>query len=191
MERRGDGLEGLSTALVLASPLNPGAEAVCVGHLTAGAEPPKRVLSVVFTGRPDQRVERWERHAGALPETFVVLSTQRSERSAEGAEVVMLDRPGDLTDIGVAITEHIAEWPDDGRGVFCLDSLTAQLQYVDTKQVYQFLHTLRGHLADRGVVGHVHMNPAAHDQETVETFETLFEAVVEVGEDGHTVRARQ
>ena len=191
MERRGEGLGGLSTALLLASPMDPGGEAVCVDHLTAGEEPPERVLSVVFTGRPDQRVERWERHAGTLPETFVVLSTQRSVRPAEGAEVVTLDRPGDLTDIGVAITERIAEWPDDGRGAFCLDSLTAQLQYVDEKQLYQFLHTLRDHLADRGVVGHVHMNPAAHDRETVETFETLFDAVIEVDEDGHTVTARR
>lgn len=191
MERRGDGLGGVSTALLLASPMDDGGEAVCVDHLTAGEEPPDRVLSVVFTGRPDQRVRSWERHAEALPETFVVLSTQQSGRTPEDAEVERLDRPGDLTDIGVAITEHVADWPRDGRGAFCLDSVTAQLQYVDSKQVYQFLNTLRGHLDDRGVVGHVHMNPAAHDQETVDTFKTLFEAVVEVDGEGHTVRARR
>lgn len=190
MDRRQDGLGDVRTALVLASPMDPEAEAVCVDHLTAGDPTPDRVLSVLFTRRPERRVESWERHAGGLPETFVVLSTQRPGESPDGAEVELLDRPGDLTDIGVAVTERLADWPEDGRTAFCLDSLTAQLQYVDEQQVYQFLHTLGGHLDDRDVGGHVHMNPAAHERETVDTFKALFDGVVEVREDGHTVTAR-
>lgn len=190
MDRRHDGLGDVRTALVLASPVDPGGEAACVDHLTAGDPTPDRALAVLFTRRPEHRVESWERHAGVLPETFVILSTQQSGRSPDGAEVELLDRPGDLTDIGVAVVEHLADWPVDGRTAFCLDSLTAQLQYVDEQQVYQFLNTLRSHLEDRDVVAHVHMNPAAHDRETVDTFETLFDAVVEVHEDGHTVTAR-
>lgn len=190
MDRREERLEDVGTALVLSSPLSPHGEATCVDHLTAGGESPERALSVVFTQRPEQRVESWKRHAGELPETFVVVATQEPTEPPDGVEVQMVDRPGDLTGIGVAVTGYLAEWPSTGLTAFCLHSLTAQLQYVDREQVYQFLHTLRGHLDDRDVVGHVHMNPAAHDEQTVDTFKTLFDAVVEVGEDGPSVTAR-
>lgn len=183
-------MDDTQTTLVLASPLEPASVEVCM-DLLAGDEPVERnVLNVLFTRRPDRRVENWRRHAGALPETFEILSSQPPATLPESVDVQTLGRPGDLTGVGVAITERLAGWDGDRPGTVCLHSATAQLQYATTDQVYQFLHTLTGHLADEDVGGHVHLNPAAHDEQTVHTFETLFDAVVEVAEDGPTVRTR-
>jgi len=187
MDRRPAGLEDVSTALVLASPMEPNGEAVCFEHLTAGGEPPAKALTVLFTDRPEHRAEQWRRHVGEFPETFVVLASQRPTTTPDGVEVELVDRPGDITGIGVAITEHLTSWPPADRTAFCLDSITAQLQYVEPGAAYQFLRTLTSHLADRNLVGHVHMNPAVHDRETIETFRTLFDGAIEVGEDGPTV----
>ena len=190
MGPRGDRLEDARTVLVLASPTDPDSVEVCM-DLLAGEEPGERnVLNVLFTRRPDRRVTNWHRHVGDLPGTFEVLSSQSPSSLPDSVDVESVDRPGDLTGIGVSITDRIADWEDRRSGSLCLHSATAQLQYASTEQVYQFLYTLCGYLADEGVDGHVHLNPNAHDEQTVDTLKTLFDAVVEVAEDGPRVRVR-
>lgn len=190
MDTLGGRLDDALTVLVLASPMEPAAVEVCMDLLSCDDPARGNVLNVLFTRRPDRRVASWERHVGALPETFEILSSQSPSGLPTDVDVQTVGRPGDLTKIGVSITERIAEWEDDQPRSVCLHSVTAQLQYASTEQVYQFLYTLFGHLVDEGIDGHVHMNPAAHDDQTVDTFKTLFDAVVEVGEDGPTVRTQ-
>lgn len=182
-------LDGTSTVLLLASPREAGAEAACFDLLSGSERPTRKVLNVLLTRRPRRRVGNWERHVGELPESFVILSSQHASEAPEAADVEPIGRPGNLTGIGVAITDRLAEWARDEPTAFCLHSATAQLQYADRERVYQFHHTLRGHLAERRTVGHVHMNPAVHDERTVETFRTLFDAVVEVDGEDATVTA--
>ena len=190
MDVLGGRLDDARTVLVLAPPLEPASAEVCMDLLSCEEPADQQVLNVLFTRRPDRRVENWERHVGELPETFEILSSQRPSALPESVDARTVGRPGDLTGIGVAITERLAGWDDDRPGSVCVHSATAQLQYATTDQVYQFLYTLAGHLGDEGVRGHVHLNPAAHDEQTVDTFETLFDAVVEVAEDGPTVRTQ-
>ena len=172
------------TALLLAGPFEDAGTAACFEHLASDGEPPRRMLNVLFTRRPGHRVENWRHHVGDLPEQFVVLGSQEPASEAPDVDVERLADPGDLTSTGVAITGQLAEWPADGRTGFCLHSATAQLQYSGREQVYQFLHTLRAHLEEHGAVGHVHLNPDAHDDRTVDTFKTLFDTVLEPGSDG-------
>lgn len=183
-----DQLADVSTALLLTSPLSHDGEAVCFEHLVRNGEPPGHVLTLLFTGRPERRLEKWDRHVGDRPDAFTILASQLPATEPDGVEVEMVDRPGDLTDIGVAVTERVADWPPDEPTAFCLHSVTAQLQYADDDRVYRFLRTLLDHLAERDVTAHVHMNPAAHEDQTVATLETLFDAVVEVDDEGTSIR---
>lgn len=186
----GGGLDDARTALVLASPMEPASVEVCM-ELLAGDEPADRnVLSVLFTRRPDRRVENWERHVGERPASFEILGSQRPSSLPDGVDAGAVSGPGNLTEVGVSITERLDAWPDDRPGGVCVHSATAQLQHANVDQVYQFLYTLCDHLHEEGLSGHVHMNPGAHDEQTVDTFETLFDAVVEVGEDERTVHTR-
>lgn len=186
----GGRLDDARTVLVLSSPMEPASVEVCMDLLAPEQPSDAQVLSVLFTRRPDRRVENWERHVGNLPETFEILSSQRPSRLPETVDARTVGRPGNLTGIGVAITDCLAGWDDDRPGSVCIHSATAQLQYATTDQVYQFLYTLEGHLAEEGIHGHVHLNPKAHDEQTVDTFKTLFDAVVAVEEEGPTIRTR-
>lgn len=177
------------TTLLLSPPFDEAGAAACFDHLTADGTRPRRVLNVLFTRRPERRVANWRRHVGELPETFVVITTQEPAEEPDGATVETLDDPGDLTSTGVAITERLAGWSTEEPTAFCLHSTTAQLQYAERELVYQFLHTLCSHLTERGTVGHVHLNPDAHEARTVDTFKTLFDRVVEVDGEEPTVNS--
>lgn len=179
------------SVLLLGSPMDGHGESLCMDLLVRDGRPPRHVLNVLFTQRPSERVETWERHVGELPESFSILTSQRPSGTFERCDVDRVGQPGDLTGIGVAITDRLTRWPTDEPTAFCLHSLTAQLQFADPEQVYQFHHTLCGHLAELGVASHVHMNPKVHDGQTVDTFKTLFDAVVTVDGDGATVATQR
>ena len=182
------GLDGAGNALVLGSPMDPAAAEVCMDLLAHDDPERLHVLSVLFTARPEKRKAEWEHHVGPLPARFDVLSSQKPSSAPEGYEVRLLGGPGNFTEIGVAITEMLSAWPEGVPGSLCLHSVTALLQHASTEQVYQFLYTLCDHLEEAGVQGHVHLNPGAHDESTVDTFKTLFDAVVEV--DGEETRVQ-
>lgn len=186
----GGRLVDAQTTLVLDSPMDPASVEVCLDLLDCDHPTGGDVLSVLLARRPDRLVAEWERHVGELPENFAILSTQSAPELPAGVDVETVREPGDLTGIGVLITEHLAGWTEDRPGSFCLHSATVQLQYATTEQVYRFLHTLCAHLVQEGARGHVHVNPAAHDERTVDTLMTLFDAVVEVRDGDPRVRTR-
>ncbi|HKJ60219.1 MAG TPA: hypothetical protein VKA37_13390 [Halobacteriales archaeon] len=184
------GLDGAQNALVLGSPTDPAAVEVCMDLLAHDDPDRLHVLSVLFTARPDKRRAEWEHHVGQLPARFDVLCSQQPSATPDGYDVRQVSGPGNFTGIGVSITELLSAWPEDAPGSVCLHSATALLQHGTTDQVYQFLYTLCDHLGESGVHGHVHLNPGAHDQRTVDTLMTLFDAVVEVDGKETTVKTR-
>ncbi|MFB6118279.1 hypothetical protein [Halosegnis sp.] len=104
-----------------------------------------------------------------------------------GDSRVSVADPNDLTGIGIAVAEHLAD--NDGVRV-CFDSVTAMLQYVGTDRAYTFLNSLLGHLWNADARAHFHFNPNAHDDATVAAITSLFDARVDVNEESLTVRAR-
>lgn len=89
-----------------------------------------------------------------------------------------VDSPGNLTDLGVTLTERLETSDDrDSRTVLCCQSLTVLLQYSEDDEVFQFIHTLTGHLDRFDATGHFHLHERAHDDETVAAFRSLFDRV--------------
>lgn len=72
---------------------------------------------------------------------------------------------------------------DADRVTLCFDSLTAFLQYVDVADAYRYLHALIERLWSAGAVGHFHVDPGAHGEETLDALTGLFDAVVELGDE--------
>jgi hypothetical protein len=66
----------------------------------------------------------------------------------------------------------------------CFNSVTSLLQYADLQRAFRFLHVVTGRVKTVGGVGHYHLDPDAHDSQTLATLKGLFDAVVEVEEDG-------
>lgn len=184
--------------LVLASGLAESADEAC-GALLRVADPDSTdYLAVSLQDGPAERLEHWHRHvAGELPsKTGIVCSgeTTRSVSTATGGgsvrfpgenvQVSSVSSPGDLTGLGMRISDCLSAWEGDGnRTVVCVDSLTTVLMYVDTNRAFQFLHVLLARLESAGARAHVHMDPEAHDVRTVATITSLFDVVLRREDD--------
>ena len=176
-----------SNILVLAPSFPDGAAGVCV-DLLGGDDPSETsVLGVTYTQSPGKWAADYERETGTPPADGTVISvgdwgadvgTEASEWTLEAVE-----HAGDLTALGVTLSDHLT--PDgSGRQRLCFDSLTALLQFVELQRAFQFLHVVTGRVSSASAVGHYHLDPAAHDEQTLATIRGLFDAVVEVDESG-------
>lgn len=151
---------------------------------------------ITFTTSPEDHLMNWRRH-GIVPERASFVKVGGSDTSSRlgdfdsdivGPEEVetTLDQVGsveNLTKLGVRMTNRLEEI-DSGIGnhqiLVCFDSVTELLQYVDTEQAFKFLHVVTDQFTESGAIAHFHMDPHAHDEETINTLRTLFDDVVDI-----------
>jgi hypothetical protein len=126
------------------------------------------VLWVSFRRDPRACVDQWVDATGDQPRDGGVIFVSES-----GA-----------TDVDGVIGEA------EGDPVVCVDSLTAMLQYVTVETAYEFLHTITGQLYAADASAHFHIDPTAHDDQTVDSIASLFDAVVTLGGDEPETRTR-
>ncbi len=92
----------------------------------------------------------------------------------------LVEDPGDLKAIGTSVSRFCESWSESGHlMVLCFDSITELLERRDPKVVFQFLHTLLERLASVDTVAHFHLDPDRVDGQTVSTFSSLFDDVVD------------
>ena len=189
--------------LLLAPSLDEATGDACLNLLTLDQPNDESVLWVTYTRSPDACVQDWLSHAGERPRNMRFVSVGETTRSASAAVaasdgtgangelVETLSSPGDLTGLGIKMSEVLKEWSNDGNPtVACFDSLTALLQYADLQTVYKFLHVLTGRFEAANVTAHFHLDPDACDTQTVSTLTSLFDTVVELDDDEWVVRSR-
>lgn len=197
-----DGLTGANNALLLAPSFVGDEEGTCAELLHPETADEQNMLLVSYTKSPDAQLRRWRNHTDSRPANLGVVTVEDSTRSVAAANgsdamgpgqnrpVETVSSPNDLTGLGIRITEFLTQWEDDRQTVVCFDSLTALLQYVELETAYEFLHIITGRLAAVDAVAHFHMDPGAHDDQTVESIVSLMDAVVEIDDDGHHIRSR-
>ena len=191
------------SVLLLAPSLNASTDEACLDLLSPDAPREENVLWVTYTRSPDACVQDWLAHAGERPRNMRFVSVGETMRSAsaqsygdatprQGGETIeTLSAPGDLTGLGIKLSEILKEWNEtDGRTVACFDSLTALLQYADLQTVYKFLHVLTGRFEAADVTAHFHLDPEACDSQTTSTLTSLFDTVVEFDDGEWSVRSR-
>lgn len=197
-------LAGANSTLLLASSFDEATDECCTQFLHPSAPKDSNVLWVSYTKSPDQQLRRWQAHAAERPANMGMVSVEDSTRSvaadAGGTSDLMgpnrpvetVSSPNDLTGLGIRITEFLTDWEEnDNQTVVCFDSLTALLQYVELETAYEFLHILAGRMATVDAFAHFHMDPEAHDEQTVESITTLMDAVVEIEDGERRVRSRK
>ena len=182
-----------ANVLCRAPALSGGATEVCP-HVGPGGD--RNLLLVSLSGNPDRRLEAWRRR-GALPEKVAVLSAEqaRGAVSADGASTsttgpggstvttTAVSDPSDLTGVGIKVNQCLSAWEDDGaRTDVCFDAVTTLLQYVDTRRAFRFLHVLSRRVRSVGALAHYHIDPGAHDEQTLATIEGVFSDVYEFDE---------
>jgi hypothetical protein len=183
--------------VLVLSPLDARREAgqTCASLLAGRDEDRTKVISVTLTEPLERRLAVWDRHAPARrPHALTVISAAADADPGATPELPDLDGgvtverlsegPG-LTDIGVKVSQALTA-PCEGadRLVLCFHSLTPLLQTGEDRQVYRFLTTLNGKVAEHGGDAHYHLNPAPHGERTVEGIKSLFSTVVTHDADG-------
>lgn len=193
-------LESASNILLLAPALNPGEPEVCSDILTAADATKQNTLVVTYTQSASEWAKKYEQHVGDLPEQLAIISVGEMTRSTAqpqspqsdafpGPMIEAVESPGDLTGLAIHISEYLQDWGTDKwnggapQMALCFDSLTVLLQYADLQRSFRFLHTLTGHISQYGAVGHYHIDPDAHDEQTLSTLYSLFDCVVEVTDE--------
>lgn len=184
-----------TNALLLSPALEPAGTQAC-GTLCTGARSTGRdILVLTFTETPDDILSRLRSQATATPPAKIgIISVGDSTRSATATDgggptgpvgISTLNSPGDLTGMGITITEQLREWVGDGNQIaVCFDSLSMLLQYADLDRTFRFLHVITGRLRAVDAISHFHMDPTVHEEKTLNTVKTLFDAALEFEEDG-------
>jgi hypothetical protein len=191
------------TVLLLASDQQYEANA-CGALLSVAAPEDAQYLSVTLDDSPDDRLEEWRTNVGDLPSETGIIAVGETTRSAAAAAspstpssapvtVDTVANPSDLTGLAIAIGAYLDAWADTDRTpVVCFHSISSLLFHADQSRVYRFLHSSVGRLRNLGAVAHYHLDPVAYDDSTVNRFSALFDAVVEIGDDGSvTVKKRR
>lgn len=160
-----DGEAGGPATLVLAPGVSTDGAAACADRLA----PSDAALVVALRRQPDD----WRAVRGDhLPPTWFVTTDPHSDSVRAVAD------PGDLTGIGIAVSEFLGWLPSNARPAVCVDSLTTLLQYADPERTARFLQVLCGRvLAADGTV-HCHADPAAHDDAVLDQLATLFDDTI-------------
>ena len=116
---------------------------------------------------------------------FVVDST-----GTGGDGVVPVPSPGDLTELGTALTRGFQALEDTERTRVGLLSLTAMLDHLDRGGVFKFCTTLARRVEKGGMLGVCTLNPDACNEQTLAMLTDAFDVVVELDERGSGVSCR-
>ncbi|WP_244605296.1 helix-turn-helix transcriptional regulator [Halorussus halobius] len=187
-------LEACSNVLLLA-PLTPTGNRACL-ELLAATSPPEsaNVAAVTYTPPPETWVSDWRTHVDGLPAELAFIHANTVEATgAEGESGVPDDvpvsrvDPNQPMDIVAPLSEQLTRWEGNGnQTLVAVQTLTILLEYVDFDTAFRYLHILTHRVQAADAIGFYHMDPDIHDEETVNALKTLFDAVVEVSDDGET-----
>ena len=201
-----DDLGDASNILLLAPPMDPRTDAGCGTLLDVGSPAESTVLFVSLSRGPDDRLDVWGNHVSQEPPAqcgFVVagVGTRGSVATDGGGissspgdtyRIESVSSPADLTGLGMKLSDILADFATSDRElVVCFHSLSVMLQYVDVQRTFRFLHVITGRMAAADATAHFHMDPTVHDDRDRNTLLTLFDGVMELGDDGDwIVRSR-
>ncbi|MEZ3115982.1 hypothetical protein RYH80_08630 [Halobaculum sp. MBLA0147] len=166
------------------------------GELADAAEttPTLGERPVVVVGFARGDAELAERLARDRDVWYVDAARSGGTATVSGATVVGAASPTDHTGVGVALASCCESAATTGDPVCLVPSLTALLQYVDARRGYRLCDAVAARVARAGGETRLWLDPAAHDTQTVATFQTLADAVddrtardttTERGGDGH------
>jgi hypothetical protein len=185
-------LSDVSNVLLSAPALGGQGDEICDRLLTLTPPSETKILVVTFTDTPQEWVDNWMDSVGVSPVRGGIVSIGQAEAAVDDPSwaVRTVENPSDLTGIGIELSELLSgiAAADEEHLVVCFDSITSLLQYADLQRAFRFLHVVTGRVKTADGVGHYHLDPEAHDQQTLATLKGLFDAVVEVEESGWTIQ---
>jgi len=186
-------LAGDAANVLLTGPAGcPAEESLCSRLMAARADEPVSVLVITVSETPSQRLSVLQSYLQAPVERTAVVDVRNYDRAAnydqyEGpVDVRTVSNPRDLRRIGIVASRVLSEWEEEpGPTTVCFHSLSDLLALTDDRQrLFRFLHVLRGRVQSADARAHYHLDPSQHDDESLRTFESLFDTVLAFEDDG-------
>lgn len=174
-----------SDVLVVTPALDDAHDELCCDVLQAGETTPDQVVGVTIADSPEGKHSSWRADVGTSPSyAFVSVNGASRSAAAQAGTAGELDRPAvehvdavtPADRFGMTIVEQIES---SGETAVCFDSITDLLEYVDRETAFKFLHALSSRVQAEDAQVHFHLDGAAHGEETITMFSTLFDVVVE------------
>ncbi|WP_254762294.1 DUF7504 family protein [Natrinema marinum] len=173
-----------SNVLLLGSMLDDSTKQVHNMLLSPDTSEPTDILVLTFRS-PDQWLRAWAgdpaTHEGRIG--IITLDESPSEPGRQFDDVTTVSvNPADLTGIGMKLSDYLSSRNHaDTETVICVESITELLQYTNRKSLFRFLRVITRRIEHVEGIAHFHLDPAAHDQETVNTIKLPFDAIVDIG----------
>ena len=140
------------------------------------------ILWVTYTTPPSDCIEQYREAGGVGSLSIIAVGDMPTDTHDDATDVAVksVSTPDDLTGLGITLSQALSTHEDP---LVCFDSLSVLLQYVDRETAYEFLNAVTGHLYAADASALFHLDPNAHDTQTVDALGSLFDAIVEC-EDG-------
>ena len=194
-----DALESVrpGTSILISGPAMTGKQDLAYDILADGVDNGQGAVIVSTGDRAETVIEDFSgRVSGADMSLGVVdcAADQSSADSAPGDEIFVhhVSSPGDLTGIGIGITEGLEALHDRGidEGRLALSSLSTMLTYTDRKTVFKFCHVLSSRLDAAEYLGLFTIDASAHDEQTLQVIKQAFDGLIEIRERDSVREAR-
>jgi hypothetical protein len=175
-----------TNVIVMAPSLSDEKRGTCQELLAVGPLAELDVLRITYSEAPEELVAQWRDHHGELPGRMgiIVVGDQPGGNSSDGDlpedVFVTTANPNDITGLGMRLNNYLNDREPDSQLVACFDSVTEMLQFAEMQPVFKFLHMFVGQLRDVDAVGHFHLDPGAHDSQTVSRLKPLFDDAVDL-----------
>lgn len=184
MKSAADSTPSPENVLLFSSAIGDTNDTECTSRLSAFGQKASNVLFLSYERSPEELLKQWNSRVGTEPAEFGIItvgkhsSSQRTE-NPHSEKVVSIANPECLGRLQTAVYLFLDQWSvNDHQAMFCFDSITAMLRYVDRTTAFRFFHSLTDSLRRLDVTAHFHMNPEVHDEETIAIFRPLFDTVV-------------
>lgn len=178
------------SSVLVAGPVMTGKRTLHLRLLAkAGSDPAPTVL-VTTRKSADAAVSSFRDVVGPIDDDdLAVVDTTGTEafrsRQRVGANRRYVSSPGDLTGIGIGITEFMRRFYHRGTpGQVGLHSLSTMLMYTEFRRLFQFLHVVVGRIESSDFCGVFVIDDSALDDREWQILLQLFDSVVETRDAG-------
>ena len=110
------------------------------------------------------------------------LSVERGYSRRASDRLHYVSSPDDLDGIVETVAEFLTD--TEGKRRLSVDSLTEMAYYADVEGTYDAGKRMLALLEEHDAVGLFHLSKEVHDEETIERFAGLFDAVIDLDTDG-------
>lgn len=141
---------------------------------------------VIATGKPAEEIRNHHAELAAESRPVRVVDCVSSGRGEMHDDEMTryVDSPGNLTAIGVKVTELLDELADQPATAVGLYSISQLLMHAGLEQTYQFTHILAQQAAAANIPFVAVINDRAHDDQTVNAIYERFDSIIETREVG-------